>query len=995
MKKQGPLSYSQESLWFLQQLDPSNIAYNSAYLFRITGGVDPQIMERAVNEIVRRHENLRTVYPIRGGQPLMLVRPHEPFLLPYIDYSSLLKEEQETIIRKYALEHGNVPFNLFEGPVTRFALLHTAPKEDYLFVAIHHIGFDAWSRQVLIGELVQLYGAYRSGVEPGLPDLPVQFMDYALWQRDWLRGDTLTSFIDHWKNILCGELPTLDLPTDHPRPAMQTYHGARHHFGLSPAISAQVRQFCQKEHLTSFHFFLAAYAVLLMRYTGQEDLITGCPFANRPFSELDEVIGAFINTLPIRLNLSNKPGVRDLLGQVRAVMLDAFSWQAVPFETLVSELSLQRDLSRTPVFQVLINMRNVPKRSHAIDGLDVEVVLREDASAAFDLSLELGDEGVHFSAAFRYNTSLFDQATILHMASHYQNIISAMLERPEDPISALEILGPSERQRLLLDWNETRSEFPQVCVHQLISEQAAKYPDGLAVICNGRNLTYSTLERKANQLAGYLLAKGVKPGALVGIFLPRSEELLVTQLAILKAGGAYVPFDLTYPVERLAYMLQDANPALIITHSSLGAQLPDHCLKIILDSEADAIRAFPDKGSWFASDGDAIVYVTYTSGSTGRPKGIMTVQRGVLNYLHHLVKTFNLKAKEKVIQFTPLSFDAAFRDTLGVLTFGGTVVLMDDEQMHDPDFIYSAILEQRVTSILSVVPTMLRALARSTESRTSENQLRLLMPSGESLQEADIALAGNAFGKAVQIVNQYGPTECSMISTLYMVPADLPEGVQGVPIGKPISNVRVYVLDQNRQPVPAGVRGELYIGGIGVSLGYLNQPVLTADQFFPDPFWPGGRMYRTGDLVRYSHDGILSFLGRRDNQVKIRGYRVELEEIEAVIRECTGIQDAAVVVSCSDKHQDMLVAYVTLSGGKQDLILGNLQCYQADRLPFYMLPSSIKVLDRMPLTPNGKIDRAALPRLASSAGRIVILHLGMMQKRDWSRSGKRYWESSG
>lgn len=969
MQKQGPLSYSQESLWFLQQLDPSNIAYNSAYLFRITGGVDPQIMEHALNEIVRRHENLRTVYPIRGGQPLMLVRPHESFMLPFVDYSSLLKEEQETVIREYAVEHGNVAFNLFEGPLTRFALLHTAPKEDYLFVAIHHIGFDAWSRQVLIGELVQLYGAYRTGLELGLPDLPVQFIDYALWQRDWLSGDTLTSFIDHWKNILCGELPTLDLPTDHPRPAMQTYRGARHHFGLSPAISTKVRQFCQKEHLTSFHFFLAAYAVLLMRYTGQEDLITGCPFANRPFSELDGIIGAFINTLPIRLNLSNDPSVRDFLGQVRAVMLDAFSWQAVPFETLVSELSLQRDLSRTPVFQVLINMRNVPKRSHAIDGLDVEIVLREDASAAFDVSLELGDEGDHFSAAIRYNTSLFDQTTILHMASHYQNIISAMLERPEDPISELEMLSSSERQRLLLDWNETRSEYPQVCVHQLISGQAAKNPDGLAVICNGNNLTYSTLERKANQLAAYLLAKGLKPGALVGIFLPRSEELLVTQLAILKAGGAYVPFDLTYPVERLAYILQDANPALVITHSSLGAQLPNHCLKIILDAESDAIRAFPNVGSSSPSDGDAILYVTYTSGSTGRPKGVMTVQRGVMNYLHHLVKTFNFKAEEKVIQFTPLSFDAAFRDTLGVLTFGGTVVLMDDGQMHDPDFIRSAILEQQVTGILSVVPTMLRALAHSIlGSRTSVYQLRFLMPSGEALQEADIELVRNAFGKAVQIVNQYGPTECSMISTLYTVPANLPEGVPGVPIGKPISNVRVYVLDQYRQPVPVGVRGELYIGGIGVSPGYLNQPVLTADRFFPDPYWSGGRMYCTGDLVQYSPDGILSFLGRRDNQVKIRGYRVELEEIEAVIRECPGIQDAAVVVLRSDKHQDVLVAYITLSGGKREPITGNLQRYLADRLPFYMLPSSIKVLDGMPLTPNGKIDRAALPRLESIAG---------------------------
>jgi amino acid adenylation domain-containing protein len=981
MQKQGPLSYSQESLWFLSELDPTNNAYNSVYLFRLIGGVDHQVMERALNEIVRRHEVLRTVYPSRGGQPLMQIHSHAPMPLPYVDYSSLLPEEREAVIQKYVLEHGRVPFNLYEGPLTRFALLHAAPQEDYLFFAIHHIGFDAWSRHVLIGELVQLYGDFRSGNGSGLPNLPIQYVDYALWQRDWLCGDTLKTYVEHWKNILSGELPILDLPTDYQRPSIQTYRGARHHFRISPAISNRVKEFCKKEHLTPFHFFLAAYAVLLMRYTGQEDIITGCPFANRPLPELDGIIGAFINTLPIRLNLGGDPSVRSLLGQVRAVMLDAFSWQAVPFEALVSELSPQRDLSRTPVFQVLINMRNVPKRSHAIEGLEVKDELLDDATAAFDISLELGDAGDHFSAAVRYNVSLFNQATILKMVSHFQNIIGAMLEESESPLSGLGMLNPSERQSLLLDWNDTRSEFPQNCIHELISEQAAKNPDAQAVICNGRHLTYSTLEKKANQLAAYLLARGVEPGTRVGIFLPRSEELLVAQLAILKAGGAYVPFDLTYPVERLVYILKDAVPALIVTDSSSGSQIPDQLQRIYLDSDAGKIQTFPEQENFTGSDLDSPVYVTYTSGSTGRPKGVVNIQRGVVNYLHHLVKTFHLKAGERVIQFTPLSFDAAFRDTLGVLTFGGTVVLMDDEQMRNPDFINTAIVEQQIACNLSVVPTMLRALAQSMlKNPTLEHHLRLIMPSGEALQVADIKLVKEAFGKAVQIVNQYGPTECSMISTLYTIPEVLPADIPDIPIGKPISNVRVYVLDQNRQPVPVGVMGELYIGGIGVGLGYLNQPALTAERFFSDPFWPGNRMYRSGDRVRYLPDGMLSFLGRLDHQVKIRGYRVELGEIDAVIGEFPNIQAAAVVLR-QHEGSEMLAAYITLFDKDQEFVTDNLQQYLKDRLPFYMLPSTITILDEMPLTPNRKIDRRSLPSPESRNGQAHLAPRNDIERR--------------
>lgn len=960
-QKRGPLAYSQESLWFLSEMDPSNNAYNSIYLFRLTGGVDHQIMERTLNEIVRRHGILRTTFPSRGGQPLESIKPYESFSLPYFDYSSLALEEREPAVRQYALHYINIPVNLSKGPLTRFALLHTSSHEDYLFFAIHHICFDAWSRYVLINELVQLYSSFHTGNDLRLPELPIQYIDYAIWQREWLSGDTLKLYINHWKDILRGELPVIDLPIDHPRPVLQTYHGARHFFGIQPALSDQVKKFCQKERLTPFHFFLAAFAILLMRYSGQEEVIIGCPFANRPRPELDGLIGVFINTLPIRLNLGGNPSVRSFLGQVREVMLDALSWQAVPFEALVSELSLPRDTSRTPVFQVLINMRNVPRRSRSIEGLNIEDILTEDIPAAFDLYLELGDEESKFNAAIRYNTDLFDRTTILNLVSHFQNILSAMLAEPERQISELGILTSAERQRLLVDWNENQLEYSPQCVHELISVQAAKNPDAPAVICNGRELTYSSLEQRSNQLAAYLLTKGVKPGTLVGLFLPRSEDVLIALLAILKAGGAYVPFDLTYPDERQAFMFQDANPSLVITNSSLESKIPNQILKIFLDSDAATIQACYGRSDFNRTNRDSLLYVTYTSGSTGRPKGVMNTQGGVLNYLNYLEKNYHLKAGERIIQFTPFSFDAAFRDSMGVLTFGGTVVLLDDEQMRDPDFIYRALVDQEITCVLSIVPTMLRALARSApKNRVEENHLRLIMPSGEVLQTADIELVRNAFGRAVQIVNQFGPTECSMISTHYSVPNDLPVDIQNIPIGKPINNVSVYVLDQFRHPVPVGVKGELYIGGVGVGAGYLNKPSLTDESFCSDPSRRGGRMYRTGDLVRFSPDGTLYFLGRLDHQIKFRGYRVELGEIEAVIGEYPNIQAVAVVFS-QKEGLETLSAYITLNDGEQVFSTEILQQYLKDRLPFYMLPSGIMILKEMPLTPNRKIDRRALP----------------------------------
>jgi amino acid adenylation domain-containing protein len=966
--KQASLSFSQESLWFLQQLDPENIAYNSKFLLKFSGGIDPPTLERALNELVHRHEPLRTVYPNQGGRPVQIIHPFESFSLPFKDFSGLPEDEKEPAIRGYTSDHGNQPFDLQRGPMVRFAILHITRVEDYLFICTHHIGFDAWSWQILISELMELYDAFLSGKEPILPELPIQYADYAVWQREWLSGKMLTTYIEHWKNILSGDLSILELPTDRARPVLQTFRGARYHFRLPSGISSQLKVFCRTERMTPFQVLLAAYALLLGRYTGQEDIIMGCPFANRSRPEQDGVVGMFVNTLPIRVDLQGNPSVREFLGQVRTVMLDAFTWQAAPFDALVSEISPQRDLSRTPIFQVTINLRDVPKRPISIKGLEVENILRENDPSPFDISIEFDDnkDGT-LEASLQYNTDLFDENSIIHMAAHYQNLLEELLMKTGSPIAELEMLTPSEWRRFVVDKNNNVKDFPQVCIQDLIAGHAEKNPEALAITCNGNSLTYGDLEKKANRLAHYLRANGVKAECRVGIYLPRSEKTIVALLAILKAGGAFVPIDLSYPAKRIAYMVKDSDPLAIVTLSHLSVQLPNQIRKISLDSESKSIDTCEPGRPVSVTKNDSLAYVMYTSGSTGRPKGAMNVHKGVVNYLTHMTNQFQFGASDRVVQFTSLSFDPSVWSILGTLSYGGTLFLIDDNHMRNPDSIYAAIIDHQATYI-DLVPTMLRAICEFVPAgEQKKNNLRVITLGGEILWETDVELARRVFGESVQLVNQYGPTECSIWTTNYSIPPRLPNGLQAVPIGKPISNERSYVLDNLFRPVLPGVKGELFIGGIGVGCGYWNQPELTAERFLSDPFQPGDRMYRTGDIVRKLSDGTIYFMGRSDDQVKIRGYRVELSEIEAVVNEFPGVREAAVVF-WRQNGPETLAAYITVREGQQEQIEDHLHAYLADRLPFYMLPSTIMVLDEMPLTPNRKIDRHAMARPEAGAG---------------------------
>jgi amino acid adenylation domain-containing protein len=952
--KQGPLASSQESLWFLQQLDPDNNAYNSDLILKFTGGIDRQILEQALNELVRRHEPLRTLYPNHGGRPIQVIQPCESLSLPFVDLSGLPADQQEHAIRRYETEQGNLPFDLLHGPMVRCALFHSDPKVDYLFFSTHHIGFDAWSREIFFSELMKLYDAFRSGKEPVLPELPIQYVDYATWQREWLSGETLSTYIEHWKKILSGDLPILELPTDRSRPVMQSYRGARYHFLISPAFSSQIKAFCQREHITSFQLLLSAYTLLLMRYTGQEDIIIGCPFANRSRSELDGMLGLFVNTLPIRIKAQGNPSVREFLSQIRTVMVEAYPWQAAPFEALVSELSPERDLSRTPIFQVLINLRNVPRHRASLEGLEMELILRENAPSPFDLSLEFDTiEDGSLDASLQYNIDLFDESTIIRMATHYQRLLGELLNKADSLISDLEMLTSSEKQKILVEWNDTVADFPRdKCIQQLFEEQVERTPDFPAVIFGEQQLTYRELNQRANRIAHYLRRLEASPDVPVGLYLERSAELVVAILGILKAGCPYVPLDTLYPKERREEIIRDSGMKILVTQNVLVTdEFADDLTLLCLDRNQELLDAQSSQNPIQVGNPDNLVYIIYTSGSTGKPKGVEITHRSLVNCLCSANERVGLSAGNlSLTVFTP-TFDVSVFDLLSPLILGATVAVASREEVYDSALLAKRIMELPLTW-MSASPTTWRMLLDA--GWQGKAGLKILC-TGEAFP-AD--LANRLTQMSGEVYNLYGPTE----ATIWCASARLTHG-QPMTIGRPMANTSLYILDSHHMPVPVGVVGELYIGGDGLARGYHNRPELTAEKFIPKPFKDelGGRLYATGDLARFRLNGEIDVLGRTDFQVKIHGYRIELGEIETVLGEHPEVQQATAVVREDQPGDKRLVVYIVTTSGEV-LIESELRSYLREKLPVYMVPSTFVQMDAFPLNVSGKVDRRALPR---------------------------------
>ena len=942
-----PLSFAQQRLWFLHQMEPASAAYNMPLAFRLSGPLEVDLLQWSFDEIVRRHEILRTTFDMLDQEPVQLIAATGELKLTVTDFSSLPPSAREAEAELLAGEEAQQSFDLVRGPLIRAMLIRLATDEHVLLVTMHHIISDGWSQTVLLNELGALYEAAVAGRSSPLPELPIQYADFAEWQRQWLKGEVLDQQLDYWRKHLTGAPPSLELPADRPRPALQTFNGARQTFALSRDLSTRLVELSRREDATLFMTLLTAFYVLLYRYTGETDIVVGTPVANRNRHELESLIGFFVNTLALRAGLSGNPTFRELLAQIREVSVGAYAHQDLPFEMLVEELSPARDQSRNPIFQVMFALQNMPDPASQSLGLVIKPVDVKTARAQFDLILDV----IHFEGqlhlTFVYNTDLFDSSTIQIIAAHFKVLLAGVAAGAGKPVGALPLLTAGELRQLLVDWNNTAKEPPaEVCIHRLFEQQVERFPEAIALMFEERRMTYEELNQQANKLANYLLAAGVGPESFVGLTLERSPEMIVALLAILKAGGAYVPIDPSSPPARLAYILDDAGISVLVTdqHSAAQLSVSQSVRVVFIDEEADQISKHSDGNPQCSAGGDNAAYVIYTSGSTGAPKGVVLAHRGVCNQIAAMAHAFGVRPESCVLQFASLGFDASVFEIFTALTTGARLCLVSRETMLSGGQLVEHAQEQNVT--VAMLPPSLLALL----SPNDWPALETMISAGERCP-AELA---TRWSRGRRFINAYGPTETTIVVVVYEH-----NGVRAgdPPIGRPLSNTQAYVLDRHLNPVPVGAAGELYIGGAGVGRGYLGRPNLTAEKFIPNPFStdPGARLYKTGDMARYLPDGNIRYIGRWDQQLKVRGFRIEPGEIEATLKEHETVADAAVIADADQR----LIAYVTTKPGST--VTGpELRIFARQKLPDYMVPSLFVSLDELPLNANRKVDRAVL-----------------------------------
>jgi amino acid adenylation domain-containing protein len=941
-----PLSFPQQQLWLLSRLIPDVPVYNEPFTLHLKEAIDVIVLEQSLNEILQRHEVLRTTFAVVDGLPIQVISPSVAFTLPVVDLREFPeKSEREAECWRLATFEAVKPFDLTNGPLFRVTLMLLDETDYRLCWTFHHIIFDGVSfYNVLFPELAAIYKALAAGQPSPLAKQALQYADYANWQRQQLQGEVLEKQLTYWKQQLT-DLPTLQLPTDHPRPAVQTYRGARYCLALSKELTKSLKVLSQQESVTLFMTLLAAFKTLLHHYSGQDDIQVGTVTSGRNHAELENVMGMFVNTVVLRTDLSDNPNFKQLLQQVQKLTLAAYAHEDLPFELLVKELHPERHLSSNPLFQVaFVFQPQVPASDldWSPNQLDVHT-----GAAKFDLTMDLEESSEGVIGHIEYNTDLFDEATIIRIVGHYQTLLEGIVAVPEQSISQLPLLTAQEQQQLL-DWNKSPRDM---CVHELFEAQVALSPDVTAAVFEDQQLTYQELNHRANQLAHYLIKLGVKSEILVGICMERSLEMIVGILGILKAGGAYVPLDPAYPQERLNFMLKDAQIQILLTQkrlrtSDLIRQLP---LVICLDSEWEDIANESDKNSLNNTTNRNLAYVIYTSGSTGQPKGVAIEHRSTVTLLNWAKETFTQAQIAGVLASTSICFDLSVFELFVPLSWGGQVILVENA-LHLP-----TLSPDLNVTLVNTVPSAMTELVRINGVPDS---VRVVNLAGEPLQNT---LVQKIYQQETieQVFNLYGPSEDTTYSTFALVK----KGAKDSPsIGRPITNTQVHILNRYFQPVPIGVVGELYIGGTGLARGYLNRPELTAEKFIQDPFSddPKARLYKTGDLVRYLSDGNLEFLGRIDHQVKIRGFRIELGEIEAILTQHPKIHELVVMAredSPGDKH---LIAYFVV---KQPIpSTSELRQFLADKLPDYMIPSAFVALETLPLTPNGKVDRKALPK---------------------------------
>ncbi len=958
-----PLSFAQQRLWFLDQLEPGTPLYNIASAIRLEGTLNVIALLDSLNELLRRHEILRTSFTSLDGQAHQKIAPALSLPLPVTDLQCLPEAQREAEALRLAQEEALRPFDLSQDPLIRARLIKLDNQDHVMLLTLHHIISDGWSTNVIVNEIAALYAAYIEGQPSPLPELPIQYADFAAWQRNHLQGEALASQLHYWEEQLKGSAPLLELPTDRPHPAAQTYHGAVHTFSLPDALSQSAMSLCQKENVTPFMLLLAAFETLLHRYSRQDSFNVGTPIANRNRADIENLIGLFVNTLVLPADFSGDPCFSEFLQRTRAAALGAYDHQELPFEMLVDALQPSRDLSSSPLFQVMFVYQEEPLQRLHLPGLSLSRLDVPGSVAKFDLSLFLTSQGDQISGAFEYNTDLFDAATIARLSQHFSILLQAILDDPSQSIATLPLLSDPERHQLLVEWNDTAAPFPDhLCAHQLFEQQALRTPHAPAVSFHGQTLSFDTLNRRANRLAHFLQAQNVSPDTLVGVCLPRSPDLVVALLATLKSGAAYLPLDPSYPPERLAFMLQDAQAPLLLTTSSLAATLAPaslpHTRFVPLDAAGPALEPFPEDDPLSSVTPANLAYVIYTSGSTGKPKGAMISHRGLVNYLTWTRLAYPLALGQGAPVHSSISFDLTVTAFWAPLMQGRPIWLLPEEE--GVEALSSTLAAQGDFSLVKITPAHLQLLGQQLSPSLASSRTRAFIIGGENLTHDHLAF-WLTHAPHTALVNEYGPTETVVGCCCYWAPHDCPHpGV--IPIGRPILNTRLYVLDAHLQPVPVGVPGELFIGGVGVGRGYLNRPDLTRERFLPDPFStdPAERLYRTGDLVRYLPDGNLECLGRIDFQVKIRGFRVELGEIEAALSRHPAIRENVVWVR-EDNGLRRLVAYLVPADPASPPSASELRDFLRRSLPDYMLPAAFVLLQALPLTANGKVDRKALP----------------------------------
>jgi amino acid adenylation domain-containing protein len=950
-----PLSFAQQRLWFLEQLGGTGAAYHIPMRLRLRGDLDGDALRGALDRIVARHEALRTTFPAVDGEPVQRIAPVEESAFRLVEHDLRVSADAENALRRLMADEASAPFDLAQGPLFRGRLIRMATDDHVLLLTMHHIVSDGWSMGVLHRELGALYAAFARGDADPLPPLPVQYADYAVWHRRWVEGEVLRRQADYWRQTLAGAPELLELPADQPRPARQDFAGASLSIELDEALTAALKTLGQRHGATLHMTLLAGWAAVLARLSGQDEVVVGTPSANRGRSEIEGLIGFFVNTLPLRVDLSGAPTVAELLGRVKERSLGAQHHQDIPFEQVVELVQPVRSLAHTPLFQVLFALQNTVRESLELSGLELgpldlaePVDSPTQGAARFDLSLELWEDGGRIEGVVEYATALFERETVERWLGHLRRVLEGMVADERGSVERLELLSAAERRRVLEEWNATDTAFPAgACVHELFEAQAARRPEAVAVAWNDGTLSYAALDHAANRLANHLRRRGVRPETRVGICLERGPELVVAILAVLKAGGAYVPLDPSYPAERLAFMLADSGAPLLLTRLPLPEGLaPDAVEVVCLDAERERIEAERALAPAAGVLPENVAYLIYTSGSTGTPKGVLVPHRGIPNLAYAQARRFGIDGASRVLQFASFSFDAAVAEVFDALLAGATLVMAPREALLPGPGLLETLRRGRVT-VATLPPSVLALLPPD-----DLPELRTVVSAGEAVDAATV----ERWSEGRVFVNAYGPTEVTVCATAARCEAD-----GRVPaIGRPLENVRVYVLDAAGGPAPVGVPGELYVGGMGVARGYLGRPGLTAERFVPDPFGgeAGARLYRTGDRARWSARGELEFLGRVDEQVKVRGFRIEPGEIEARLAEHAGVREAVVLVREDAPGEKRLVAYVT---GDETAAADVLRAHLSERLPEYMVPVAYVRLDALPLTPNGKVDRRALP----------------------------------